>query len=522
MCETDFETMIDGLLRPAAYPHAATAIERIETHISVVLLAGDFAYKIKKPVDLGFVDFSTLARRRGFCDEEMRLNRRLAPDYYLAVVAITGSPSAPHLDGDGAAIEYAVKMRRFPQDALLSRQIVTPTLIDRLAERVATFHEQIPAAGEDADYGSHSAVLDPMLDNFSQIRPRLAAAGRDRIERLATWTRARAEALRTEIARRRREGRVRECHGDMHRGNIAIVDDEIVIFDAIEFNARLRWIDTISEVAFLAMDLDESGHDVLAQRFLNRYLQIGGDYDGLPLLNLYKVYRALVRAKVIAIRLGQGHIEPAEAAAEQRDLDRYLRLAEGYTRQRRPSLILMHGLSGSGKSWLATRLLEHLDAIHLRSDIERKRLFGLSADADSTGIGNIYTPETTLRTYDRLRQRARTILRAGYHALVDAAFLRQGQREGFLDLAEQLGCPCHILSTDAPEAVLQERLSSRRTAGHDPSEADSRVLDLQLRSQEPLTARERGLATFIDTTAPIDLALLSARLLSSNCDAFRH
>ncbi|WP_041604424.1 AAA family ATPase [Thioflavicoccus mobilis] len=515
MSATDFETLVEGLLEPGAYPHPVSEVERIETHISVVLLAGAFAYKLKKPLDLGFLDFSTLARRHSLCGEELRLNRRLAPEIYLSVEPVTGAPAHPRIGGEGEVIEYAVKMRRFPQEALLSRRTVTPDVVERIAVRVADFHAGIPTAAPDSDYGSQAAVLGPMLENFRHIRPGLAAGQQGRIDAIEAWTRAHAEALQGEIAERRREGHVRECHGDMHRGNIAIIDDEVVIFDAIEFSPALRWIDTISEVAFLVMDLDEGGYPVLGRRFLNRYLELTGDYAGLPLLDFYKVYRAMVRAKVIAIRLGQAHVEAEEAAADRRDLARYLSLAEGYTRAHRPTLVLMHGLSGSGKSWLANGLLDHLPAIRIRSDIERKRLFGLGADADSAAtVGDIYTREATARTYERLRGQARTLLTAGYDVLVDAAFLRQEQRRAFLALADELGCPCRILSAQAPEAVLRARLEARRRSGGDPSEADERVLDLQLGSQEPLTGDERDHLISIDTSGPLELAGLAARLIA--------
>jgi aminoglycoside phosphotransferase family enzyme len=515
MPTTEFETLIEGLLEPGAYPHPVIEVERIETHISVVLLAGDFAYKLKKPLDLGFLDFSTLVRRRTLCGEELRLNRRLAPQLYLSVEPVTGTPARPRIGGDGEAIEWAVRMRRFSQEALLSRRTVTMEIVERIAVRVADFHAHIPMAPPDSDYGREAAVLGPMLENFRQIRTGLAADRAGRIDALETWTRARAEALREEITQRRRDGHIRECHGDMHRGNIAIVADEVVIFDAIEFSPELRWIDTMSEVAFLVMDLDEGGHVVLARRFLDRYLALTGDYAGLPLLDLYKVYRAMVRAKVIAIRLGQAQVPPAEAAVERRDLARYLDLAEGYTRSRRPTLILLHGLSGSGKSWLAGELLEHLAAIRIRSDIERKRLFGLAADADSTAtVGDIYTGEATTWTYERLRALARAVLAAGYDVLVDAAFLRRDQRRAFLALAEALGCPCRILCAHAPEAVLRERLAARRRAGGDPSEADEAVLDWQLSSQEPPAGAELTHLISVDTSASPDLADLAARLVA--------
>ncbi len=509
----EFDTLSRALRQPGVYRHRVNQVESIETHISLVLLAGEYAYKLKKPLELGFLDFSTLARREHFCHEELRLNRRLAAEIYLGVVPITGTPELPSVGGAGPAIEYAVKMRRFPQDALLNRQTVTADLVDAIAERVADFHEQIPIAASDSGYGAPPAVLGPMLDNFTHIRPRLGSGEQPRIDVLATWTRKQAAERIAELDRRREEGHIRECHGDMHRGNIAILDGEVVIFDAIEFAPTLRWIDTISEVAFLVMDLDESGYTGLARRFLNRYLQLGGDYGGLPLLTFYKVYRAMVRAKVIAIRLGQAHRSREEADADRLELARYLALAEGYTQTLTPMLILTHGVSGVGKSWLASVLTEHLEAVHIRSDVERKRLYGLRADADSAvSVGDIYTTAASARTYDRLLDLARTILQSGRHAIVDAAFLRRVQRRTFIELAERLGFRCCILRVRAPETVLRQRLEARRRERRDASEADARVLDRQLVDQEPLANEELDYAIEVDNARSIDVSKLCEQL----------
>lgn len=514
--QRDFERLREGLAAPQAYPHPVQEVEQIETHISLILLAGQYAYKLKKPVALGFLDFSTLGRRRHYCEEELRLNRRLAADIYLGVEPITGSLESPRIGGGGEAIEYAVKMRRFPQEALLDQQAPTPDLIDRLAAQVARFHGEIPAAGRESSYGSKSAVITPMRQNFDHIRRRLSSAEQQGIDRLAAWTEERVQACHALIDERRTAGHIRECHGDMHRGNIAVIDGEIVIFDAIEFNPDLRWIDTISEVAFLVMDLDESGYGRLARRFLNQYLQLSGDYDALPLLGLYKVYRAMVRAKVIAIRLGQGSLEAGEERREQRDLERYLALAESYTRASEPVLILTHGVSGSGKSWLATALVEALDAVHVRSDIERKRLFGLSAEADSAAIGDIYTSVASQRTYERLLNVARAALAGGQHVVVDATFLRRSQRKPFLELAATLARTCRILAADAPLSELRRRLMARQRAGGDPSEADMRVVQNQLASQEPLDKAELALTIQVDTRFPPDVEGLAARLVAAS------
>jgi aminoglycoside phosphotransferase family enzyme len=512
----DPERLVAALRRPQAYPHPADSVEHIETHISHVFLAGDYAYKVKKPLALGFLDFSTLARRRHFCEEEIRLNGRLAPQIYLGVVAITGSEGGLRVGGEGEALEYAVKMRRFPQEGLLTRLPVTAELADRIAERVAEFHAAIPSAPAESELGTPEAVLAPMRENFAQIRARLTEPSLvARLAALEAWTLDRWEALGPVLRARRAAGHIRECHGDMHRGNIALVDGELIIFDGIEFNPGLRWIDALSELAFLVMDLEEAGEPRPARRLLNRYLELTGDYAGLQVLDLYKVYRAMVRAKVTAIRLGQADLEAEEAAQDRAELGRYLALAERYVQGHRPRLLLTHGVSGTGKSWLALALRERLPLVHIRSDVERKRLFGLDAEArtGSAGIGaGIYGAEAGERTYARLLALAELILTAGYSPLVDAAFLREAERRPFLALAERLQVPCTILDLGAPEPVLRARVLARAAQGQDPSEAGIEVLEHQLRSQEPLTAEECRRALTFDTTAADLFEDLRARL----------
>jgi hypothetical protein len=510
------DPIIKGLLRPQAYPHPVERVDHIETHISHVLLAGGYAYKVKKPINLGFLDFSTLARRKFFCEEEIRLNGRLAPQIYLAVVPVVGTTATPRMGGEeGTILEYAVKMRRFDQDALLTRRTLSPGLADRLAERVAAFHAEIPAAANDSAFGTPETVLGAMAENFEQIRRRLSAPEElARLRDLENWTRARHAALRPVLEARRLEGHVRECHGDMHRGNIALVNEQLVIFDGIEFNPHLRWIDTMSEVAFLVMDLEEADETVAARRLLNRYLEHSGDYQALLVLDFYKVYRAMVRAKVTAIRLGQPDVEAAEAAQDREDYERYLVLAEGYTQPRPRRLYLTHGVSGSGKSRLSAILRERLPLIHIRSDVERKRLFGLppGARTGSSVDAGLYSEDATMRTYARLLQLAELILEAGYSPLVDATFLKAAQRRPFLDLAAEKGCACTIFEPLAPKGVLLSRVAARNAAGRDPSEADRVVLEAQFAALEPLGLDERPLAITIDTVRPPTLSDFLARL----------
>ncbi|BCU06093.1 AAA family ATPase [Allochromatium tepidum] len=503
MKHDDLSVLIEALRHPRAYPHEVDGVEHIETHISHVLLAGEYAYKFKKPLDLGFLDFSTLERRRFCCAEELRLNRRLAPDLYLDVVTVNGTLDAPRIDGTGPILEYGVRMRRFPQSALLDRRPVTAELMTRLAEHIADFHAGLPPAGPSSGFGTPARVLEPMLENLTQIRARLDdPEAQARLESLETWIRARFETLTPVIEQRRAEGFVRECHGDMHRGNIALVDDRILIFDAIEFNPNLRWIDTASEIAFFVMDLEQEGERSAAHRFLNRYLERSGDYGALAVLDFYKVYRALVRAKVLAIRWDQSDLPTAEAQSLRDDFARYLDLALSYTRTRRLHLLIACGLPGSGKSRLSCRLREALPLIHLRSDIERKRLFGLGelARTASSIDRGIYFPRATDWTYERLHRLADGILASGYDVLVDATFLARRRREHFAALAHRHRAGFAILALEAPLEVLRERVARRLAEGADVSEADLSVLERQYASRQPLSDLEHSRALVIDTS----------------------
>ena len=486
--------LLDNLQR-SLVGRVGAEVVRIETHISTVLLAGDYAYKIKKPVDLGFLDFSTLERRRFCCQEELRLNRRLAPSIYLEVVPVTGAPEHPALAGQGEIIDYAVKMRRFSQSGLLSNQVakLDAGLIVHLAMVLAGFHGEIERAGEDQPYGEPRKVLFPMQQNFLQIRNLLDVGWeRAQLDRLESWTLAHFAELEEFLSRRKQMGFIRECHGDLHLGNIALEKGRPIIFDGIEFNPDLRWIDTMSELAFILMDLEEKGRPELAQRLLNSYFEASGDYEGAVLLRFYQVYRAMVRAKVAAIRLSQSDLAGPQRTGLQEEFSAYLRQASGYTLPGAPALIVTHGLSGSGKSTVTAELMMQLPAVRLRSDVERKRLAGLAAGADSrsaTGAG-IYTADFTERTYQRLLELSEILLRAGFIVIVDATLLKSAQRRRFQDLAAGYRVPYLILNFVVPETELRRRVALRSSHGEGVSEADIGVLEAQLKVAEPVVGEE--------------------------------
>lgn len=501
---------------PASFPHAVERFEHIETHISHLLLAGDFVYKIKKPLDLGFLDFSTLEKRRFCCEEELRLNSRLAPALYLAVVPIRGTLESPSFADPGEVLEYAVKMRRFHQRDLLSCRLPERHEILQLAALIAGFHMRIPVAQQSSGYGTPESVLRPMKENFRHIRElRHPLLEHERLDSLQAWTEDYAAASVELLQERLEADHIRECHGDLHLGNITRFDGELMPFDGIEFNPGLRWIDTLSDIAFLLMDLQHRGLNGLAVLLLNDYLERTGDYAGLPLLRFYLLYRAMVRAKVSAIRLYQPGLQQEEAGVILDEYRRYLSLAESVTRHPPAALLITHGLSGAGKSYIAGWLAEQMMAIRIRSDVERKRLFPVSEAGDDDSPER-YTARATAVCYAHLEGMARRLLQAGFAVVVDATFLQQKQRQRFLDLGDELQTPVLILDCQASEALLRSRVSKRAADGGDASEADLDVLALQQRQQEPLSEEERHNSIVIDSAhfpPPGMLATVLQRLM---------
>jgi aminoglycoside phosphotransferase family enzyme/gluconate kinase len=503
--------LIHSLQEPSVYDHEVKDLAIVETHISWVVLTGPYAYKIKKPVNLGFLDFSTLDKRHYYCKEELRLNRRLAPLTYVDVVTITGTPQAPVLNGTGPPLEYAVQMVQFPQhaqlDRVLARHALTNKHIYRLAQKVAAFHNTIDIADKNAPYGTPERVHDQVMQNFAQISSRL---GRkidiDRLDEIRNWTETEYNQQLDVLRQRKRGGFIRECHGDMHLRNIALVDNELLIFDCIEFSDDLRWVDVMSEVAFIVMDFQDRHAPNFARHFLNAYLEFTGDYAGLAVLRYYLSYRAMVRAMVSIIRSEQTSLTNEEKERGLANYGDYIALALRYTTMYRPALIITHGLSGCGKTTVAQSLLENQSMIRLRSDIERKRLHGLPPDARSgSTLGtDLYRPEVSQKTYAHLAELSSTLLESGFTVVVDAAFLKRAERYAFRALAERLGVPFAILDCQASEETLLNRIATRERQGHDASEANAAVLTHQLATHEPLTGQEKVLTLTIETTHPVD------------------
>ncbi len=498
------QRLIAELRDPARYPHVASSVQVIETHISWVLLAGHYAYKIKKALDLGFLDYSSLDARRVCCEEEIRLNRRTAPDIYLDVVPIGGSAEDPWF-GAQPVIEYAVRMRRFGAGQLvgdlLQRGQVTARHVDMFAATIARFHASLPPVDAASTFGTPACIRAAAEQNFEQLLALASDANRPLIEALHGATAAEYVACEGYFAARLAQGRVRECHGDLHLGNIVLVGDAPVPFDCIEFNPSLRWLDVMDEVAFTVMDMLHRGHPEFAWRLLNGYLEASGDYGGLSVLRFYLAYRATVRAKVSAIRAGQSGLAERTRSEAWAACRSYLALAQGCLLRQRPMLIITHGLPGSGKTTFAQLALERMGAIRIRSDVERKRLFGLGMLEDSRArVGDIYGEDATRRTYERLRGLAHQLLADGFTVIVDAAFLQRAERDAFRDLARGMSVPFAIASLHEPDSVLRERLRQRR---NDASEANIAVLEKLMEVQQPLSPDELAYAAGFSTgTAP--------------------
>jgi uncharacterized protein len=495
---------IDELLNGAAYAHAVSDIKLNETHISWVILTGEYAYKIKKRVKLEFLDTTTLATRHFLCNEELRLNKRLAPDLYLEVVPITQDHKGTKLGGTGTVIDYAVKMKQFEPSqelpALLLRSDVTAQEMTRLAERLAEFHRQAALAPDDAGFDYVAQLRHSVLGNVAVVLAHLHSVKESpAMGQLIDWTHDSLHDLHERFRKRQSRGYIRECHGDLHAHNIVRWQGQLTPFDCLEFDPKLRWIDVMNDVAFLVMDL--VGHDRkdLAYEFLSRYVEQTGDYAGIRLLPFYAVYRALVRAMVDALR---GEQKPAERLEFKGRLHARISTAMGFMHPKRPSLIIMHGPSGSGKSWLSERLVPLAAAVRVRSDLERKRLPESAPDADSAISPNLYSSARNRQTYARLFKCAESSLLGGVSVIVDAAFLNADDRERFRSLAPRLDASFVILSCIAPKAEMARRIASRAQGNADRSEASIAVLENQLQGFVPLRSDELPDVIRVDTLQP--------------------
>jgi aminoglycoside phosphotransferase family enzyme/predicted kinase len=492
MTGADRNPLVRGLLDPAAYPHPTGTIKLVETHISWVFLTGPFAYKVKKPVNLGFLDFTSPDRRRELCAEEIRVSGRFAPEIYVGASAITGTPRAPRVDGPGVAFEWAVKLVQFDEadrlDNLFEAGRLSAADCERLGADIAATEERLAVATAADGWGTPRTVRDAAAILLEQIRT-LRPDARQRADRIACWLEAELTAAASVIARRIAAGRVRECHGDLHLSNIVLHSGRMMAFDAIEFSPQLRWIDVANDVAFLAMDLESRGRRDLAAHAVSGWIEAADDHDATRVLRIYEVYRAVVRAAVSALR-GDADDAPGSSRALT---DRYLDLAERLMVPPRPALYATSGVSGSGKTTLAAAVVGAAGAVRLRSDVERKRGAGMAATdrpADEAHARALYGEAATRQVYQRLATLARTMLGAGTSVVVDAACNRRWQRDLVAGAAREAGAPVVWLDFDLPADAVLARVAARAAAGRDASDASEDVVRAQWNAREPITAAE--------------------------------
>jgi len=501
-------TLIKALQNPSLFDHDVQQFETIDTHISTVLLTGEYAYKFKKPLDFGFLDFSSLEKRKQYCEAEVKLNRLLAPSIYLNVVPITGTIENPVLNGEGKILEYAIRMREFSQEQLCNQLITKNTLerlhIIRIAKALGHFHQKTEVAESDTPYGTPDFIQAPVIQNFDQIEPLLTCTeDHPPLQTLRAWSETMHQKLLPWFIARKKNGYIRACHGDVHLGNIVLMDNKPVIFDCIEFNEAFRWTDTMGDLGFLSMDLDDYGKFDYAQCAINAYLQTTGDVTGLYVLRYYQAYRAIVRAKIAIFQLQQNGLSLETQKTLRARYTSCINRALAYKKESEVpfrTLIIMHGFSGSGKSTLANAVAEKIGAIVWQSDAERKRIAGFTIDTVThSPIGEgIYNAEWNAAVYERLYQLAEATLDAGYPVIIDATFLKQNERLEFASLAKKKGVPFYILDCATSEKMILDHLAIRTINDTNISEAGINVLNLQRDASEPLNAIELAATMTID------------------------
>jgi len=489
---------LESLMDPSSYDERTTSVHLLQTHVSYLFLTDGHVYKIKKPVDFGFLNFTTLDRRRFYCEEEVRLNRRLCPDIYLGVVEVRESHPGLSFQGAGRVVDYAVKMKRLPAERMLDRLLdegmVSGSDVRRIARVIGEFHLGAERSREIDGYGSPDVIRANWEENFrqmSEFTPTTLDA--DDLLLIREWVDGFLRENRDLFTGRVSGGHIRDCDGDIHGENICL-DDRVYIFDCIEFNPRFRFSDTAADIAFLLMDLEYRGRRDLAEILLDEYLRVTGDRELSGILDFYLVYRAFVRGKVESFRLRDSQIPVREKESAGERARRHFRLARGYILRRRlpPGLILFSGLMGTGKSTLARCLAFELGLDLVSSDVLRKELAGLSpterrADGYNEGI---YSADWTRATYEEMFRRAAEAVRGGRGLVLDASFFRKGERARFATLARDAGVFFRLFHVVCPEELVRSRLESRADDPYEVSDGRWELLSRQRQDFEAVTADE--------------------------------
>ncbi len=513
------EALIAALSRPEAFG-VEGPVEVVQTHVSAVFLAGDRAYKVKKPIRLwGFLDYGTVAVREHWCETEVRLNRRLAPDVYLGVEPIVRrADGAIRVGGPGDVLDHAVVMRRWaPGSTYLDRLragTLAPEDVRAAARVLASFHGRCRLAPEDAGFARPSGIGRVVRQNFLSTRrevPELFPAAVH--EGIARRTAGRLCAVRGLVRARVAAGRMVDGHGDVRLEHVLSRDGRVEIVDAIEFSEWIRHVDPLNDMAFLSMDLTDQGRPDLARVLEASYLEHAGEDEAVAaaLLPLYRAYRAHVRAKVDAQTYRSPEVPEAVRREKAVGARRYLALAWRYAREgETPPVVVLRGPSGVGKSVLASRVAPLLDAGVVRSDVVRKELAGLGPTdrVEGAAVAALYGRAMSERTYARLIERAEEVVEAGRAAILDATYLRRDARLDARMLARRLGAPFAIVDVTANDAEVRRRLSARTAAATDASDADASVYEMQLREAEAITEDERAFTVPYDSERPAETALL--------------
>jgi aminoglycoside phosphotransferase family enzyme/predicted kinase len=501
---------IKQLLKPSSYPDATQNVEMVQTHISYLFLTDNYVYKIKKPVDYGFLNFTTLDRRRFYCEEEVRLNRRLCPDLYLGVMQIRESEQGISFQGNGKIVDYAVKMRRLPQDrmlaALLRKNAVDESDICRIAVTIAGFHNTAERTNEIDRYGDISVIRQNWDENFRQVADFVGKTlERCDLDLISEWVYGFIAQNPGLFSERVEGGHIRDCDGDIHAENICL-EDKVYIFDCIEFNERFRYIDTAADIAFLLMDFDYHGKKSFSDLFVEEYMSLSGD-TGMPeILDFYKIYRAFVRGKVESFRLSDPDMSSDEKRSAVEKAGRHFRLARGYILRKKlaPSLVIFSGLMGTGKSTLAAELAFELGLEQVKSDTVRKQIAGIPATERCLANYNegIYSADYSRKTYQRLLEAAKRALASGSSIVLDASFCKKEDREPFRLLAEKTGAGFFIINTTCPDKVVKDRLDSRILDEGEPSDGRWELYHRQKEEFEAIADYE-GKRIAPDTSKPL-------------------
>lgn len=523
---------VAALLHPGAYPERPQSIELVETHISYVFLTGQHVYKVKKPVAFGFLDFTTVERRRYFCHMEVILNRRLAPDVYLGVVEIREKAGSYAVEGPGTTVEYAVKMRQLPRERVLSR-LLHPSAegqashddIRRIARLVADFHSRADASPYLVRLGGIGAVRQNTRENFQQTVEYIGLAlSQEEHDDLRAYTEAFLEVREALFRQRAEGGRIRDCHGDLRAAHV-FLENGISIIDCIEFNERFRYSDVTSDVAFLAMDLDRHGRPDLSHTLAEEYVRLSRDSGVWDFLDFYKVYRACVRGKVECFRLKDTTLSQGEKDEALQRARTYFRLARSYlAKVRRPALFITSGLVGTGKSHVATGLARHWGLEMVSSDMARKELAGVPPTEHrfEPFQEGIYSPQLSARTYQHLLQQAEGYLSQGKSVILDASFRQARERRQAAILAHEKGAYFFALECVAPEAVVKERLERRLQREGETSDGRWETYQHQRGVFEPLEEVPEKSRIIVDTSlAEEEVVFRLLKEIYSRCLAAR-